>query len=578
VLVYVPNALVQPFSSAVSCDNCSSGVSGAPLVTGTTGPDGRFTLANAPAGSNIPLVIQTGRWRRQVTIPKVEACATTAVGTALTRLPRNQGEGDIPRMAFATGSVDALECVLRKVGVDDAEFTQPGGGGRIALYVGDGSIYVPGYGSEPLGGANAGAGTPSEAVLVGSVTTLATYDMVFFPCGGAPHDRKPSEQANVIGYANSGGRIFATHYSYGWLYDDAPFSSTAAWDVDQCDPYTSTDGCFEDPGYPPDQTGFIDMAFPKGKTLAEWLQNVGASTTLGQISISTLRWDMGGVNPPSQLWMQINDPFIGRVPMHYTFNTPVGAPAARQCGRVLFDDFHVENQDNGYGTTFPAECSGGPMTPQEKLLEFMIFDLGSCVAPDVPTCVKTTCVAQGISCGPAGDGCGGVLQCGVCNSPMTCGGGGIPSQCGAPSCSPRTCASQGIQCGPAGDGCGSSLDCGACASNQTCGGGGAPGKCGSGSVCTSRSCAAQGIQCGPAGDGCGHSLDCGSCASGQTCGGSGTPGVCGSECAPQTCAQQGFNCGAAGDGCGGQLACGSCALPQTCGGGGKPNVCGGAAQ
>jgi hypothetical protein len=572
VLVYVPNAPVQPFPPGVSCDNCSAGVSGSPLVTATTGPDGTFTLTDVPVGTAMPLVLQTGRWRRQLTIASVTECTMNSAPASATRLPRNQSEGDIPLMAFATGSVDALECVLRKIGVDDSEFTQPGGGGRIELYVGDGT-----YEGFPLGGANAGYGTPSESALVGSPSTLAEYDMIFFPCGGAPHDRKASEQANIIEYANSGGRIFATHYSYGWLYDDAPFSDMARWDVDQCDPYTSPDGCYSYAGYPPDQTGYVDTSFPKGQTLAQWLQNVGASTTLGQIPINTLRWDVDGVIAPTQLWVQINDSNIGTVPMHFTFNTPVGVQAAQQCGRVLFDDFHVENQNDGYGSSFPSECSPGPMTPQEKLLEFMIFDLGSCVSPDVPTCTKTTCAAQKIACGPAGDGCGGVLDCGTCNPPLTCGGGGVASQCGAPTCTPRTCGSQGIQCGPAGDGCGDALDCGPCATG-TCGGGGTPGQCGSGSTCTPRSCSAQAIQCGPAGDGCGKSLDCGSCPSGQACGGGGKPGMCGSACVPQTCGQLGFDCGPAGDGCGGQIDCGTCVLPQTCGGGGKANVCGGASQ
>ena len=56
--------------------------------------------------------------------------------------------------------------------------------------------------------------------------------------------------------------------------------------------------------------------------------------------------------------MQIDDAQIGDVLMHYTFNTPVGAAAANQCGRVLFDDFHVENHgyinaQSAYNETFP---------------------------------------------------------------------------------------------------------------------------------------------------------------------------------------------------------------------------------
>ena len=57
-------------------------------------------------------------------------------------------------------------------------------------------------------------------------------------------------------------------------------------------------------------------------------------------------------------------------------------------------------------------------------------------------------------------------------------GGGTSGQCGHPSCVPLTCASQGISCGPAGDGCGGQLDCGTCVAPQTCGGGGVAGACG----------------------------------------------------------------------------------------------------
>lgn len=57
-------------------------------------------------------------------------------------------------------------------------------------------------------------------------------------------------------------------------------------------------------------------------------------------------------------------------------------------------------------------------------------------------CTPTTCAAQGKNCGQISDGCGGLLNCGTCTSPETCGGGGVPGVCG--------CAGfQGVQ-GPAG--------------------------------------------------------------------------------------------------------------------------------
>ena len=162
--------------------------------------------------------------------------------------------------------------------------------------------------------------------------------------------------------------------------------------------------------------------------------------------------------------MNIDDPNIGNVPMHYTFNTPVGAPPANQCGRVLFDDFHVEAVTTGHrqrraddGVDFPTECTGGAMTPQEKLLEFMIFDLGSCVTPDVPDLHPDDLRRAGH---PVRPGRRRLRQphprgCGTCPRRQTCGGGGMPERVRRTRRAPRTtCAAQGIKCGPAGDGCG----------------------------------------------------------------------------------------------------------------------------
>jgi hypothetical protein len=564
-LVYVPNSAVQAFVDGVAtpqCD-CSAEVTGSPLVSAVTGVDGTFTITNMPVGANIPLVIQNGRWRRQVTIPSVASCVNTAVAAKLTNFPvcrtgnasakcTGLSTGDIPLMAFATGSVDALECVVRKIGVSDTEFTNGGGAGRVQFYKGSGSA-----------GAHINGTTPSETTLLTSQAAINAYDMVLFPCQGSQYKQSTTDQTYVTNFANAGGRVFTTHFSYVWLFNDSPFSTTASWAVDPND--NNTFG--SDP-----QTGYINQTFPRGLALAQWLKGIGASTTLGQISVNTLRDDFTSVVAPSLLWLNVNDSSLGDVPMHYTFDTPVGTPAAQQCGRVLFDDFHVENVSGAGSDTFPAECTGTTMTPQEKMLEFMLFDLGACVAPPTPSCTPTTCASQGIGCGPAGDGCGNTIQCGNCPAGDICSG--TPSTCSAPTCTAETCAAQGIQCGPAGDGCGNTIQCGTCPAGETCGGGGKPGICGAG-TCTPETCASQGIQCGPAGDGCGNSLACGTCPAGETCGGGGEPGVCGNSCMAQTCASLGFSCGAAADGCGGQLNCGTCSSPNTCGGGGQANVCGG---
>ncbi|MCC6646926.1 MAG: hypothetical protein IT374_15300 [Polyangiaceae bacterium] len=562
-LVYVPNTKtpLPPFSSTLTCDQCGATAAGDPLVTAYTQPDGSFALSNVPVGADIPLVVQLGHWRMQYTIDITNACGNTTVTDKSLRMPRNRGEGDIPRMALVTGSVDGLECVLRKMGVDDAEFGNPGSASRIHLYSGD-DVGVAGqttYGR----GATINGSTPSQAALFsGSTPAIMGYDMTLLACQGLPAAKVPAQQAALQAYAAAGGRVFATHYSYPWLTNKAyavpqgtgngPYESVATWNHH---PY----------GNPTPDPASVNVATnPRGPAFLAWLQAVNALP----LEISQARWDVDAVVPPTQEWIT-DTKSAPHFPLHFTFNTPLGAASSSQCGRVLFSDFHVLNAYN-YGKTFPAECDSSPMSAQEKILEFMIFDLGSCVQPYTPVCTPTTCAAQGIQCGAAGDGCGGALDCGVCTT-GTCGGGGQPGKCGAPTCTPITCANQGIQCGPAGDGCGKALDCGECVVG-VCGGGGKPGVCGQ-QTCTPRTCGDQGVECGPAGDGCGKPLDCGDCPPGKICG-VGGPGKCGAPtCTPITCAQQGVECGPAGDGCGNKLDCGQCEQGEICGFG-APGKCG----
>src|SRR5262249_4085510 len=71
----------------------------------------------------------------------------------------------------------------------------------------------------------------------------------------------------------------------------------------------------------------------------------------------------------------------------FTFDTPIGADAGSQCGRIAYSDMHVGAASNDYGGGFgpqitPSGCTMQDLSPQEKALEFIFFDLSSCVTPN----------------------------------------------------------------------------------------------------------------------------------------------------------------------------------------------------
>jgi hypothetical protein len=372
-IVYVPNAPLEPLADGASCDRCGS-VSGKPLVSALTGVDGRFVLENVPVGADIPLVVQIGKWRRKVTLPWVEKCvANPLADTSLTRLPRSQKEGDIPRIAVTTGRCDQLACLLPKLGLDPSEFTPNTGAGRLHLY--RGAAHPT---SNPIL-APAPLGTPDATTLFsGGVAALRKYDMLMLSCECGEHDetKPPAAKQALYDFASSGGRVFASHFHYTWA-DEGPLASSAQWM-----------GSASNPENPPGPY-LVDVSFPKGEALARWLVGVGASPVLGQIPISQPRENVGGVVAPTQRWVYRKRPDtqIPESTKYLSVNTPVSKPVDEQCGKFVFADMHLYGGDVQSPTTalpdenFPASC-GTELTPEETALAFLFFDLSSCVQDD----------------------------------------------------------------------------------------------------------------------------------------------------------------------------------------------------
>ena len=429
VIVYVPDAPLATISTGASCDKCSASVSGKPITTAITDSSGNFKLDNVPVGVDFPLVMQVGKWRRQVTIKasEVSQCTTTAIVDASSgqdrrlRLPRNKSEGSIPKMAITAGDADRLQCLFTRMGIDTAEFTNPDGAGSMNIYEDNYSVSATaGYDS----GFNGGALWPSANVLWSDIKTMMKYDVILMACGGSNEryegDKDPllpdangyfppngsgniltdAMKLNMVQYVNSGGRAFAEHYHWGWLRSypprkdttkypcvaggtanpcsiapdgHAPFGEVATWDTGG----SSSLGT--------NITALVDTSFPKGQAFGQWLVSVGASTTQGSILLgsdvkSTALTTLAGI---SQQWIYQSTP--SSYVHYFTFNAPVGEPAAVQCGRFVFTGLHVStavvaNPDPK--DTFPSNCVTRDLSAPEKALEFMMFDLTSCLMPD----------------------------------------------------------------------------------------------------------------------------------------------------------------------------------------------------
>jgi hypothetical protein len=530
IYVYVPidpTGKVAALATGASQIQCSNQTTISAVTVTQTAVDGSFTLTGVPSGVNIPLVMQSGQWRREIMLKSsaVTQCVNNTVSTSscvsaistancALRLPKNHTDGydwnnslydfaDVPQLAIVTGNADPFECLLLKMGIDPLEFgsTTSNATRRVHFFESPddpGTVLASTYGNRVTGDA-----------LWNTNSILKNYAAILLPCEGAAVDKmnnpkngvpdtsKPpgsgiNPYANLIAYANAGGRVFATHYSYVWLEYPGYFNyvtgdnwaAVATWDHAYNTIFQTMNTSTYATQDPLNAT--LDQTFTKGAAFAQWLLDVGASSSLGSLALHETRHDVVTLGTSTQPWSAANDTGSGVSPAafnpSFTYNTPYTALPANQYGRVVFSDFHV---------------SSGALTT---------------------TSLQSKCTAD--------DDCGFTQTC-VGYKPKT------PGTCTEPCYAATDCANTSYTCKGATLG-----SCGmkACTKSNQCGGGTCSSglcKCSTGSQCESGVCT-SGV--------CTASTCTSACGGAETCNGSVTKGTCTKSCLLNTDCGGGETC------------------------------------
>jgi hypothetical protein len=378
-VVFVPNdpggKLPAISVGTHSCNTCDASIGDFVSAT-TTDARGHFTLKNVPAASQVPFVVQIGKWRRLQFLPTIEACQDNPVPPAASRLPRSQSEGDMPQIALLTGGCDDLGCFLSAIGIDASEFSPPGGGGRIDVYTGGDEASQGGPAAPGLSGGRPGSAVncaTSNCPLWSSKAKLESYDLVVMACECGENEVNKPDKRPLHDWLAEGGKAFATHFQYTWFKDGPPDSASVANWLPMSSS-SAVPGPFRN-----------DLSFPKGVALRDWLgyqSQLNADLTI-PLNPADVKTSVTTVNPPTLRWIYDTSTNDAK---YLSFLTPIGGipgaadgSAAQYCGKAVFTDIHTSGGPSG---DVPAACVKANLSPQQLALEFLFFDLSACVQAD----------------------------------------------------------------------------------------------------------------------------------------------------------------------------------------------------
>jgi hypothetical protein len=362
--VYVPLAL-QSFPPGIACELCGDIIANAAVVTHTAA-DGSFRLGPIPTamvpvpGDTVDVVAQKGRFRRLAKVAIQSWCGDNAATDGTLTLPGRQEDAinTIPKIAVVSGMYDDMECVLTKLGIDaDA----------IDMYAG-----------EPL------EVVPSGNDFLRDPAALARYNIVFINCGNAYELElflDDQVRTNLANYVAAGGRLYVTDQSYtfveevpAWagVIDFGPGASGGA-------PETMNAAEIGD-------DGITTEAQVHDATMAAWLRAVEARTGESLIDHAHDTVHIGGfvggwamqlavaALDDAKVWISGTVSGVGLggdLPLTTTFDID-------QCGRVLYSSYHTLGRPI-LPPDFPDYCTSGALSPQERLLEYLVLHAADCI-------------------------------------------------------------------------------------------------------------------------------------------------------------------------------------------------------
>ena len=382
-LVYLTTTMPPPIPQEVYCDKCANP------------PGAKYVLANEKGVFKMEgilpgtywVAIQKGQFRFDQRV-EVPANQTVAMTSAQTTLPSEQDPTNgkwIPRIALASGNYDKMQDIFGKMGLGTVSaagtFTSGSQGMKFDVY--------------KNGGAIDSSGAMTFANLVSDLTKMRQYHIIFVPCASDMNTsslQMDTVRANIKEYVKQGGKFYVTDWSAEW--EDTVFPEYIQFDGSTVDTaagaapsaFGDGDGIDSYESYHAKAENLTLNKWMMGQTGPTLTATGGVFGGVGPGPVAAFNaddfvvegnWDRIVATPRQQIGTDMDnlpvyseahafvvgdwgeDTGARNHPLTVTFE-PAG------CGRVLYSTYHT------------AESTHVGLLPQERVLLYLIMEIGVC--------------------------------------------------------------------------------------------------------------------------------------------------------------------------------------------------------